>query len=65
MVGNPEVVSSVLAKTGAQSSIPSSRPTGAEEQRANQFFLAMVTKMVTVTKKKASRFGLAFSYVFY
>jgi hypothetical protein len=30
------------------------------EQQANQLLPAMVTKMVTVTKEKASRFGLAF-----
>jgi len=38
---------------------PVTRP--AVEQRANRLSSAMVTKMVTVGKKKASRFGLAFS----
>jgi hypothetical protein len=60
MVGKQEVTSSNLSKTGAYSLMPSSRSTDTVEQRANQLLLAMVTKMVTVTKKKASRLGLAF-----
>ena len=42
-------------KTGAYSLIPSSQPADTEEQGANRVFLAMVTKMVTVAKNKASR----------
>ena len=35
-------------------------PTDTEEQRANQLSLVMVTKMVTVAIKKASRLRLVF-----
>jgi hypothetical protein len=60
MVGKQEVTSSNLSNTGAHSLEQSSQPTDTEEQPANQPFSRNGYKMVTVTKEKANRFGLAF-----